>query len=141
MEYKLRKCTENDYAFCHKVTKVNMYHLFCRHWGGWVQSEFRKGFVCENIRIILSSQKPIGYICQKDDGNSVYLDNIQLLPQYQNQGIGTRVLNDFMAEYPKSTTFRLTTFEDNPAKKLYERLGFRVIERKKNGMIMERPAK
>jgi ribosomal protein S18 acetylase RimI-like enzyme len=134
MDYELRPATENDYEFCHKLTKQNMHDLFTRHWGGWIDSEFRKGFIADNTQIILSRNRQIGYLSHKFVEDSVYIDNIQITAKCQGQGLGTMVLKDFLARY-QDAVIRLTTFEDNPAKHLYERLAFEVYE--KNGFTIK----
>ena len=62
------------------------------------------------------------------------IDNIQLAPQFQGRGIDTELLTDFLTQN-QHTLIRLTTFVDNPAKRLYEKLGFRVVAR--NGSTIE----
>ena len=134
MDYKLRQSTEDDYKFCYDLTKQNMYDLFCRHWGGWVDSEFHKGYIVENIQIIMVGGKSSGYFSHKIKDKSVYIDNIQILPSLQGKGLGTLVLRSFLDEH-QNFIIQLTTFEDNPAKQLYKRLGF-VIE-EKNGFTIK----
>ena len=52
-----------------------------------------------------------------------------VLPEFRNQGIGTQILNQLLNEiaklYPQVS---LAVREDNPAIKLYERLGFKKVE-------------
>ena len=134
MDYMLRLSTEDDYEFCYDLTKQNMYDLFCRHWGGWIDSEFRKGYVVESIQIIMVGGKSAGYFSHKIKDKSVYIDNIQILPSLQGKGLGTLVLRSFLAEHQNSI-IQLTTFEDNPAMLLYKRLGFVVVE--KNGFTIK----
>ena len=134
MDYKLRPSTENDYKFCYDLTKKNMHDLFSRHWGGWVDSEFRKGYVTENIQIIMVGSKTAGYFSHKTKGKSVYIDNIQILSSLHGKGLGTLVLRAFLNEH-SDLTIRLTTFQDNPAKRLYGRFGFEVVE--KNGFTIK----
>ncbi|WP_217638609.1 GNAT family N-acetyltransferase [Nitrosospira multiformis] len=71
----------------------------------------------------------------------VYVANFQLSPAWQNRGIGTKLLNRLLATHSRDS-IQLTTFKDNPAKRLYERMGFVVVE--KNGMTVrmeKRPSK
>jgi len=134
MNYDVRPATSDDYAYCYRLTKRNMYELFCKHWGGWVPTEFRKGFIVEDVSIVIIAGKRAGFLSTKKKHTSVYIDNIQLSPVRQGQGIGTKLLNNLIATYSKVGIF-LTTFDDNPAKRLYERLGFVVVER--NGMTVK----
>lgn len=136
MKYDLRRANQGDYEFCYELTKQNMYDLFCRHWDGWLDSEFRKGFVVENIQIIRVRDKAVGYFSHVTNKDSLYIDNIQLAPEFQGQGIGTKLLTDFLTQN-QHTLIRLTTFEDNPAKRLYEKLGFRVVVRNGSTIKME----
>ena len=116
-----------------------MYDLFSRHWGGWVPAKFRKGFVIENVAIVIIAGKRAGYLSLRIEPTSLFIDNIQLSPTWQGRGIGTRLLKRLMADHSR-VSIRLTTFEDNPAKRLYERLGFFITDRKGMTITMERPA-
>jgi len=134
MDYELRPATSDDYTYCYRLTKRNMYDLFCKHWGGWFPTEFRKGFVVENIAMVMIAGKRAGYLSVRKEATSIYIDNIQLSPIRQSQGIGTGLLNGLLATHSRASIL-LTTFEDNPAKRLYERIGFVVVER--NGMTVK----
>ncbi|WP_231383662.1 GNAT family N-acetyltransferase [Methylobacter luteus] len=111
-----------------------MQDLFCKHWGGWVPAEFRKGFAVENISMVIIAGKRAGYLSVIKEPLSIYIDNIQLSPAWQGQGIGASLLNRLLDTHSR-VSIRLTTFEDNPAKRLYERMGFVVLER--NGMTVK----
>jgi len=51
-----------------------------------------------------------------------------LLPAHRNQGTGSALLNDILAEATAVTQpVRLHVERFNPARRLYERLGFTVI--------------
>ena len=133
MDYELRPATFEDYPYCYRLTKRNMYELFYRHWGGWVPAEFRRGFVIRNISIVIIAGKRAGYLNVIKEPQPVYVANFQLSPAWQNRGIGTKLLNRLLATHSRDS-IQLTTFEDNPAKRLYERIGFVVVE--KNGMTV-----
>jgi ribosomal protein S18 acetylase RimI-like enzyme len=139
MDYALRPATADDYAYCYRLTKRNMQDLFCKHWGGWVPAEFRKGFVVENIAMVIIAGKRAGYLSVIKEPLAIYIDNIQLSPAWQGQGIGASLLNRLLDTHP-GVSIRLTTFEDNPAKRLYERMGFAVLERNGMTITMEKMA-
>jgi ribosomal protein S18 acetylase RimI-like enzyme len=111
-----------------------MYALFCKHWGGWIPIEFRKGFMVENTSLVIIAGKRVGYLSVMKEPAYIYIDNIQISPAWQGHGIGTSLLNRLFNAHSR-ISIRLTTFVDNPAKRLYERMGFVVLER--NGMAVK----
>ena len=129
VEYAVRPAIEADYQYCYRLTKKNMSDLFCRHWGGWIASAFRKGFDVETVTIVIVNRRRAGYFSKKRNQECLYIDNIQLSSSIQGRGIGTAILERMLREH-RSEMICLTTFSDNPAKHLYERLGFTVTERK-----------
>ena len=124
LNYQLRLATETDYQFCYDLTKQNMLTLFSRHWGGWIDSAFREGFHAEETTIIRVDGCDVGYFSLKDTAEYLHLSNIQLSPAVQRQGIGSSVIKEVLRDATKEV--RLTTFSDNPAMRLYKRLGFEV---------------
>ena len=104
-----------------------MYDLFCRHWGGWNPSKFRQSFHLENISMIIINGRRVGYLSVKNDDIGIYIDNVQLSPALHGREIGTDVLGELLNRHNQDT-ISLTTFTDNPVKRLYERLGFRVTK-------------
>jgi ribosomal protein S18 acetylase RimI-like enzyme len=137
MRYELRSATEDDYEFCYAVTKQNMLVLFSKHWGGWVDEEFRRGFHPGRVRIVLMDDEPAGFISVEVRDDAVYIENVQLSPVCQGSGIGTEILLRVARENDR-LPLRLTTFVDNPARRLYERLGFKVLAQETGTMLMER---
>ncbi len=133
MNYETRQAAEGDYRYCYTVTKRNMAVFFTRHWGGWAPAAFRRGFNAGNVTMILVAGRRAGYISLRQEENSLYIDNFQLSAPLCGRGIGTRILTGLIKRRP-GQTIRLTTFDDNPAKRFYERLGFVVTER--NGMTV-----
>ena len=75
--------------------------------------------------IIVKSRDDIGrlYVCPMT--NEIRLMDITLLPERRNRGIGGALVREVMAEAEDSQRFVSLYVEDeNPAKRLYERLGF-----------------
>lgn len=127
-EYTIRPATPDDYWYCYRLTKTNMLDLFTRHWGGWVPAKFREGFDVDAISIIVIAGRRVGYSSVKRQPNGLYVDNIQLSRPLRRRGIGTSILKQLIADNP-TTDIHLTTFSDNPAMRLYGRLGFTVTKR------------
>ncbi len=78
-----------------------------------------------------------GFFSFRVDEDGLYIDNIQIGSEFQGLGIGTNILEQFFAEHPQELV-RLTTFKDNPALRLYERLGFEVTAEEGFSVKMER---
>ena len=58
----------------------------------------------------------------------VFLRAIEIHPDYQGQGIGTAIIRKIIAEGAlKMKPVFLQVLKVNPAKRLYERLGFSVV--------------
>lgn len=79
--------------------------------------------------IILIGDVPAGRLyCIQREGN-LHIIDISLLPEFRNKGYGSIVLRhmqEISKEGSMSLTIRVEKF--NPAKSLYERLGFRALE-------------
>lgn len=89
-------------------------------------------------RRILCDGVPAGWIRASDEGKQLELDDLYILPAYQNRGIGTAVLQKYLAESAKPIYFYVFT-RNTGAIRLYERLGFHVRERVgETRLIMER---
>lgn len=123
IEYTTCLATERDYTYCYELTKENMYDLFCRHWGGWTASAFRDDFDLDATTIIVHNTSRVGYFSLKKNKQGLYLDNLQLSRSIQGRGLGTRILQDILARH-QFEQINLTTFIDNPAIYLYQKLGF-----------------
>ena len=138
INYQLRPATEADYQYCYDLLKQNMFELFSRHWGCWKPDAFRQDFCAANTTMVTMEGRDIGYVSLKTTDAGLYLENIQLSPSAQGQGIGTVVLKNILQNHA-SESVELTTFTDNPAMHLYERLGFGVIGREGETIRMLKP--
>ncbi|MEO0376114.1 MAG: GNAT family N-acetyltransferase, partial [Cyanobacteria bacterium P01_A01_bin.17] len=121
-------------------TRQNMLDLFSRHWGGWVPSAFRHDFELQTTTMIIHKNQRIGYFSLKEEADGVFLDNIQLSTTVQGLGLGTEILKSILANN-SARPIRLTTFSDNPAIRLYKKLGFTAVKQEGATVHMIRPAK
>jgi ribosomal protein S18 acetylase RimI-like enzyme len=137
LTYTTRKATASDYAYCYRLTKRNMLGLFTRHWGGWVPAKFREGFVVADIEMIIVAGRRAGLLSLRTSADGIFIDNIQISPAQTGRGIGTSILGKLIRRQGRKV-LSLTTFDDNPAKRLYERLGFVVVRREGARLSMER---
>ena len=115
------------------------------------EDEFREGFGAWTRETIMGAEPgctlsvieidsvPIGRLRVVRTDDALTLAGIQLLPTFQNQRIGSRIINQLQEETRKSgLPMHLSVELDNPhAKRLYERLGFQVIGQNEREYEME----
>jgi ribosomal protein S18 acetylase RimI-like enzyme len=98
------------------------FHLQAQH--------YRKYYPNAEFLIILLEGRPIGRIYVDRDPEQILLMDIALLPEHRGAGIGGRLMKALIAEAATSKRpLRIHVERNNPgAFRLYQRLGFRVIE-------------
>ena len=65
---------------------------------------------------------------QEGGGETVWVDELYLLPQFRGRGMGKRFFGELEALYPNAARFRLELEPDNEkARSLYTRLGYKPL--------------
>ena len=79
----------------------------------------------------------------KDNAGYGYVDDdtpelsIAVLPQHRGRGIGTQLLTDLLREAEKRyKAVSLSVSSDNPALRMYERAGFKVVTKEEASLTM-----
>jgi ribosomal protein S18 acetylase RimI-like enzyme len=76
-------------------------------------------------QIVLLNGEPVGRILVNRAPESFLLVDIALLAEHRNLGIGAKLLQDLIEQSEKAgIPIRLQVMKTNPARHLYERLGF-----------------
>ena len=129
--YEFRKASEEDYEFIYQVKKEAYQNYVEINFGSWdeeKQREYFKAFIdaCkEDAYIITLVENDIGFYNGHLSENEYEIGNICIVPAYQNNGIGTKILKDIISQNcGKAIT--LQYFKQNPVGRLYERLGFKI---------------
>ena len=137
---RIRKATWQDYQFCHRLAKRNMSSYVKKYWGGWNSKLYRQNFNPKNTMIVLYKNKRIAFFRIKPEPDCLYLEDMQISGSMRKKGIGTGLMRIIEKKTIQNKTrkIRLTVFKDNPAKKLYERLAFKIKEDKGNSVLMEK---
>ena len=73
--------------------------------------------------LILLDGVCVGAIKYSTDNNRIKIMQLQIHPDFQNQGIGAQVIRQILVEHAHLDCY-LTVLKFNPAKDLYLRLGF-----------------
>jgi len=101
----------------------------------WVQRNIEQQL--SHFRRVLADGSLAGYFCLIPTEEKWELDSLFVLPPYQNQGIGTQIL-EFARKEAHGNLFFFVFKENTNAIRLYERMGFRIVkEIHKTRFIME----
>lgn len=133
MEYSFKNCTLDDFDFLFELKKENFKWYVNKIWG-WNdddQKQRLKQDLKEHLdhkRIILVDSKKVGvYAVHITENGDLFINEISILKEYQNKGIGRKILEEQLKENrQKGIRTILQVFKDNPAKSLYEKLDFKV---------------
>ncbi len=94
----------------------------------------------DDARIVLIDDAPAGLLKVHHDEQGWYVIQIQVVPSRQGQGLGSRLLGSVLQRADDGgQQVRLYVIRSNPARRLYERLGFRICERGEHVFLMCRP--
>ena len=82
-----------------------------------------------DLLVVENESGAIGRVYVYRSPAEIRIMDIALMPDWRNRGIGTRLLNEIFDEARATrSTVTLHVEPDNPAQRLYLRLGFRLIE-------------
>ena len=110
-----------------------------KYWGGW-NSEVYKRDVCPEITWIIEYEgKKAGFFVLSFESKA-HLKNIQVGSDFQNLGLGRQTLEhcEFESINRSFDSLYLEVFIDNPARRLYERLGYVTFEVTKSHFMMKK---
>ena len=99
---------------------------------------YRRYYTSATFEIILQDERPIGRIYVHRGAEDIRLMDVALLPEYRGAGVGTWVMRNLLdeaAHSQKPVTLHVEPY--NPAARLYQRLGFRVVEQRGMNLFME----
>jgi len=110
-----------------------------------MQFEAQHKYYTENydgasFSVVLCNDEPCGRFYSVRWESEIRIMDVAILPDFRNRGIGTRLLNDIIAEGEKlglPVSIHVERF--NPALNLYARLGFECIEDKDIYLLLRRP--
>jgi ribosomal protein S18 acetylase RimI-like enzyme len=124
-----RLATPDDFEYLYTLHAQTMRTYIEQTWGkwdeAWQRDYFTRNFNPENRQIILWNGEAVGVLeCVPSAEGGIFLSNIQISPQHQGQGIGRQVIEGVLAQ---GKPVRLQVFKVNPARHLYERLGFVIV--------------
>lgn len=126
--YQLRPAAWSDRDHLFEIYRITVGPYVAEAWG-WDESAQTSGFwkhhPLEEFKIIEVESRFAGGLHLEEDESDVYVRMIFLLPEFQGPGIGSGLIADLHgAAGRKGKGLSLKVIRCNPAKRLYERLGF-----------------
>jgi ribosomal protein S18 acetylase RimI-like enzyme len=139
---KIIPADESHYEFIYRVKKEANGEYITRVWG-WDEAKQREFFAEDwqklKPSVILYNNVPIGTICISNDNESLQIARFYILPEYQNQGIGSYLVKRLLEKADKQNLIaKLCVLKINPAISLYRRLGYEIINEDEIMYHMER---
>lgn len=140
----LRDTTYSDKEFVYKVFRSASMDYVIETWDrwdeAWQKQNFSKKYDPVNTRIIRYGSNEVGFIAVKNNVDGLFISELNILPEYQNRGIGSYILNDLLKKAANGdlTVVRMQVLKVNPARRLYERLGFILCGETDTHYLMEK---
>jgi len=141
-EIELRQTTADDVDFLWDTFRISMKDYITQTRGEWneqrEESQFRHQLDLSAAHVIRSNNLEVGFIMAPIKDGARWIHTICIVPEHQRKGIGTEVLRRAVAQArEQKISLYLSVLKVNPARRLYERLGFGVIEETKHHFRMK----
>jgi ribosomal protein S18 acetylase RimI-like enzyme len=117
-----------------------MLRYYIQHELLWLDEAFDVAWEGRENWLIVRDDTLMGYVSLSRDASALYIRELHLLEAYRGQGAGSWVIDQVfaMACKERRPALRLTVFENNPAKILYERKGLKVVGKDQCFLRMQR---
>jgi GNAT superfamily N-acetyltransferase len=138
----LRRATARDADFAFQVLKETMQEYAIATWGTWWEDESRRETVEQvstgRTDVIELDHVPIGVLLVDRFETHIQLVQLYIAKEFQRRGFGTQLLKRlFEVARGSNLPIRLRVLAVNPARSLYERLGFVLVETTPERLFME----
>src|SRR5215510_1496427 len=102
MKVNLRKAVSSDVEFLYRLHRTAMQEYVIQTWGRWDEAwqsqYFHQHFNPSACQIIELQGQDIGTMCVERRATEIFLRNIEILPAYQTQGVGTQLMRALLDE-------------------------------------------
>lgn len=142
-EITIRSAAQADFDFLFHLVCITMKDYVAAT-TGWDEAKEREiftryfDFSSYQISVIILDGRDIGYLKTDRTDRGIFLANIHVHPDHQNQGIGSGIIKSLLVDAGRQgIPVRLKVLKVNEAaRRLYERLGFGIEEEAKDYYLM-----
>jgi GNAT superfamily N-acetyltransferase len=129
MKVALEPCTADHKDFAFSVTEETMRTYVEQAFGSWDADMQRRrsdeSFDAATYSLIVVDRVWAGILAVEDRPAEIFVSKIFLLPRFQRRGIGSTLIGQLIERADSAgKPLRLRVLIVNPARSLYERLGF-----------------
>lgn len=144
MRYEVRQARADDGDWAYDLHREAMGSVVEQVFGPWDEAVQRPmhdaWFDPHRLRVIEVSGNRVGILDLQEQSDHHYLARIEVAHGCRGKGLGRAVLADLLHRADEAgLPIRLDVFSVNPARGLYERLGFREVGQEGSKVRMERP--
>ena len=146
VQFQRKVATPEDKAWLDELRRIAYHGLFLKTWGAWDDARHQRHFDATwakgNISIIEVDGLPAGMLQLIDSPDHLELSEIQILPTFQGQGLGTAVIRDVIqqADHLNKDLLLSLGLQNTGAFKLYSRLDFTEYDRSDTHIYMKHKA-
>jgi ribosomal protein S18 acetylase RimI-like enzyme len=136
-----RPALHSDFDYCRRIYFAEMEWIIRElHIDELAQEKsFLQQWNPTQVRIITLDGADIGWLQSFNHGDDLFLAQLFVERGHQRRGIGTEVMKRLITEAEqRSQAVRLDVVKINPAMRLYERLGFRIVGEELRKFYMKR---
>jgi len=128
-QFTLRAARADEYEFGLSLTRSNMLGYYRRHGLTWRNDLFLASWNLSENYIVEWADIPIGVLRIDVEGEALHVRDIHVVSTHRNLGAGAFLLSRAreIAKARGLGMLRLRVFSDNPAARLYRRVGFRTV--------------
>lgn len=141
MQITLRKACPEDFDYCASLYFAGMEKTI-RDLNLSMSAQvanFRQRWEATQVRIITLDEASVGWLQSMQAGGALFLAQLFVDTASQRRGIGSEVMRHLIQEATAaSQPVTLGVVKANPARRLYERLGFRITHQDERKFYMRR---
>lgn len=129
--FQLRPAKADDYEFA-RALYLNSMKPLLSELDAWdadkIDAAFQGYFIVDEVRVVTLDGSDVGWIQVSTTPTELCLDQIHLVDEVHNRGIGGKLIRDVLDQaFAQGKNVSLSLVKGNPAMHLYERMGFRLV--------------